>query len=254
MSAPAGTTGRSEAWLEAYLELGTDRSLRKLIAESEQIARSKGLGKPPSAATIFRWSSHFGWDRRAGEHDAAVAARAWEQLLQRRANVEEERIDLSLSHAEVFHHVVQSALVLETPQLDDNGEPIMTVVDGRPTPLLDRRVATYADHSPQAWRAIMAIHDQAVQTERTLLAGSSERYRQMQEAGGAQGPVINVLGREATMEIGFKVGRLVKALAKETARRRADLQLAATRQEQTPEEEWNADDPGLQWVEVDDDE
>jgi hypothetical protein len=254
MDAPAGTTGRSEAWFEAYLELGTDRSLRKLIAESEQIARSKGLGKPPGAATIFRWSSHFGWDRRAGKHDAAVVARAWEQLLQRRANVEEERIDLSLSHAEIFHRVVQTALILEIPRVDDNDDPIMTVVDGRSVPLADRRVATYADHSPQDWRTIIAIHDQAVQTERGMLLGATDRYRELQHAGGAEGPVINVLGREAVMDMGIMVGNLVKRLDKAAVQRRADRALTGIEQDHEEDAALNADDPELIWEEVDEDE
>ncbi len=170
MSNQTRSKAGTEEWFQAYLGLGPERSLRKLIAESEHLAASKGSGKPPSEATIFRWSTNFGWDRRAKEHDAAVAAQARKQLLRRRANIEEERIEVALDHAGLLHNVVETALLIDTPRLDDAGNPIMGIVDGRSTPVTDRRPATYSGHDQQEWRTILMIHKSATETDHALLA------------------------------------------------------------------------------------
>src|SRR5215831_15218236 len=56
--------------LADYLALGGERSLRRLVQHYNEI----GMKNPPSFATVALWSSRFGWDRKAPEHDDFVGA------------------------------------------------------------------------------------------------------------------------------------------------------------------------------------
>ncbi len=71
---------------------------------------------------------------------------------------------------------------------------------------------------------------------------------------GQEGPAVTVLGPEAIQEIGLKVGKLVRQLARTTEARRAQRELEIIDQEPDEVEFESADDPGLQWEEIEDDE
>jgi len=62
-----------------------------------------------------------------------------------------------------------------------------------------------------------------------------------------------LLAAEAMQELGLKVGKLVRQLAKTTEARRAERELEIIDQEPEDEEFESADDPGLQWEEITDD-
>ena len=259
MSKPTRTTAKADDWFEAYIALGPGRSLRKLIAESQQLARRNGLGNPPSEATIFRWSSRFGWDRKAQAHDHEATERARAQLLQRRADMAEQRLEVALEHTMAFHSLVRSALTVEEPILDTDGTQRIEVhADGSFTPLVTYRPAMFRELSRQDINALISLHNTAVATERALLAGAADRYQQYQDDQGEDGPGVTVLGPEAITELGVKVGRLVKYLAATTERRRAEKSLSSTERdpyddESTPPESDDPDAPNLLWEEVDDD-
>jgi hypothetical protein len=70
---------------------------------------------------------------------------------------------------------------------------------------------------------------------------------------GQEGPAVTVLGPEAIQEIGLKVGKLVRQLAKTTEARRAQRELEVIDQEPASEEFESADDPNLMWEEITDD-
>jgi hypothetical protein len=66
-----------------YLALGGERSLRRLVQHYNEIL----MKNPPSFATVALWSSRFGWDRKAREHDdfvgAALLSRLRDEAVQR---------------------------------------------------------------------------------------------------------------------------------------------------------------------------
>jgi hypothetical protein len=252
---------RADLWFEHYLAMGTERSIRKLAADAGRIGSSNGLDTIPPQRTLFNWSSKYGWDRRAREHDAEAMTRARTQLLKKRADLAESRVELALDHTMAFHALVRDALTVVTPILDENGKPSSTVHDdGSFTPNEDRRAATFRELSRQDIFSIIAFHNAAVATERALLAGAADRYQQNQDEQGADGPGITVLEPEAIQEMGIKIGGLVRHLKRVTEDRQADKRLAAEQhvelEEVSPavDPDYNPDDPGLMWEEVPDDE
>lgn len=259
MSNSTRLKAKTEVWFQEYLEMGHGRSLRKLIAESERIASAKGLGNPPSEATIFQWSASHGWDQRARQHDAEVSAEARQRLFRRRADTEEKPFDAALMHTELFQHVLQSALVIETPRPDDAADPFVNVANASGTPLYDRRVATPPDYEAQEWRTLIAMHKAVADTARALVQGAGERYRQFQESEQEGGAVIQVLGPEALREMAVHVNRFVKHAAKLTDQRKAEMAHAAE-DDGNEQEDSSQRDPAhsltledLGWEEVPDD-
>ncbi len=72
--------GPDEA-LVVYLSMGQRRSLDGL---HRRYRTQTGL-IPPSTATLRRWSTRFGWQDRAKEHDIQVASRASEKSIETQA-------------------------------------------------------------------------------------------------------------------------------------------------------------------------
>lgn len=261
MSKASSGESRAELWFSEYLRLGSDRSLRKLAAETEQICSIHGWDRPPSERTLFDWSARFGWDRRAKAHDAEVMEMARAQLLKKCAGLAERRTELALDQTLAFHALVRSGLTIETPVLDEHGNGRTEVLDdGSIRPMVTRRAATFRELRKADIAAIIALHNAAVGTEQRLLAGAPDQYREMQNRQGEDGPGITVLGPEALQEMGNKIGGLVRILRETTDRRQAEAAQAATANgsatDQPPpvDPNYDPDDPGLMWEEVDDDE
>ncbi len=258
MSKASSAESRAEKWFSEYLRLGSDRSLRKLAAETEQTCSIHGWDRPPSERTLFDWSARFGWNRRAKAHDAEVMERARAQLVKKRADLAERRMELALDQTLAFHALVRSGLTIETPVLDEHGNGRTEVLDdGSNRPMVTRRAAAFRELRKPDIAAIIALHNAAVGTEQRLLAGAPDQYREMQNRQGEDGPGVTVLGPEAIHEMGIKIGSLVRHLSDTTERRkaeRADATVVQTSSEQPVSNDDDPDDPGLEWEEVDEDE
>jgi len=250
MSKATHAAAKADTWFQAYLAMGDNRSLRKLAAEIRQRGGTVTEEYAPALRTLESWSAKYDWDRRAREHDAEVMERARNQLLRRRAGLAEERVEIALAHTLAFHMLVRSGLTREETTTDvmDDGS-IREVTTSRP--------ATFAEMSKVDLHAIITLHNTAVATERALLAGASDRYRANLAEQGEQGAGVTVLGPEALMEMGTKIGSLVRKLSATTERRkaeRADATVVQTSSEQPVFNDDDPDDPGLEWEEVDEDE
>lgn len=250
MSKATHAAAKADTWLQEYLAMGNDRSLHKLAVNVRRITGENGWRDPPAERTLESWSSRYNWNRRARDFDTQVMERARNQLLRRRADLAENRVEISLQHTQAFHMLVRSGLTREetTTEVMDDGS-IREVTTSRP--------ATFAEMSKADVYAIITLHNTAVATERALLAGASDRYRANQAEQGEQGTGVNVLGPEALMEMGSKIGSLVRHLSATTERRkaeRADAAVVQTSSEQPVINDDDPDDPGLEWEEVDEDE
>jgi hypothetical protein len=71
-----------------YLALGGERSLRRLVQHYDEI----GMRNSPSFATVALWSSRFGWDRKAREHDDFVGAALLSRLRDEAVRREFDRV------------------------------------------------------------------------------------------------------------------------------------------------------------------
>jgi len=123
MSKATHAAAKADRWLQEYLAMGDDRSLRKLATEAPRIASARGYSYVPLLRTLGRWSSLHGWDRRAREDDAAVMERARNQLMRRRADLAEQRVEISLQHSQAFHMLARGGLTREetTTEVMDDG-------------------------------------------------------------------------------------------------------------------------------------
>ncbi len=252
MSKATHAAAKADRWLQEYLAMGKDRSLHKLAVDVRRIVGENGWRDPPAERTLESWSSKYGWDRRARDFDTQVMERARNQLLRRRADLAENRVDISLQHTQAFHMLVRSGLTREetTTEVMDDGS-FREVTTSRP--------ATFAEMSKVDLRAIITLHNTAVATERALLGGASDRYRANQAEQGEQGAGVTVLGPEALMEMGSKIGSLVRKLSATTERRKAERTVEAVEGGEAEEprpviDGYDPDDPGLEWEEVDEDE
>src|SRR6516165_2233650 len=138
-----------------YLALGGERSLRRLVQHYNEIR----MKNPPSFATVALWSSRFGWDRKAREHDDFVGA----ALLSR---LRDEAVRREFDRVAVLMKVAQRCL------------EVAAAID------IDESSATVADIKALTTTAIDAIKMVEVLTggisERTASAtGIAEEARQL---------------------------------------------------------------------------
>jgi hypothetical protein len=245
MTRTSHAAARAEAIFEDYLALGPTRSLKKLANE----LRSNCGNEAPTQRTLETWSARHGWDRRASQFDHDEAERAKYQLLIQCADVLQERKQISLDHAMILHNYFRNGMT----RLEHRTE---VGTDGSILREWDERIPLPPEQVPHArLYACMAAEKQATMIEQALVGAASDRRELYEERMGQEGPAITVLGPEAMQELGLKVGRLVRQLAKTTEARRAERELEIIDQEPDDEPAYeSADDPGLQWEEVDDDE
>ena len=83
MSNTTAAAAKADVWFTRYIDMGEDRSLRGLAAIARQEASEGGGGSAPSERTFFGWSSRYGWERRARQHDAEVNARVRDKVLKK---------------------------------------------------------------------------------------------------------------------------------------------------------------------------
>jgi hypothetical protein len=138
-----------------YLALGGERSLRRLVQRYDEI----GMKNPPSFATVGLWSSRFGWDRKAHEHDEFVGAALLSRL---RDEVVQREFDRVAALMKVAQRCLEVAAAIE----------------------IDERSATAADIKALTTTAIDAIKMVEVLTggvsERTASAtGIADEARQL---------------------------------------------------------------------------
>jgi hypothetical protein len=244
MTRTTHAAARAESLLEQYLALGPTRSLKKLATE----LRSNVGDDAPTQRTLETWSSRFGWGRRARQYDHDAAERAKYQLLIHRSGVLEERMEISLDHAMILHNYFRNGMTRVEHRTEVAG-------DGSIIRQWDERIPIPPEQIPVShFYAYMAAEKQATMIEQALVGAASDRRELYEERMGQEGPAITVLGPEAMQELGLKVGKLVRQLAKTTEARRAERELEIIDQEPDDEAFESADDPGLQWEEVDDDE
>jgi len=117
VSSTASAAAKADVWFNRYLALGEGRSI-KLLIQNVQEACSRGGEAPPPERTLFSWSSHYGWDRRAKEHDTQLAARARDKVLRAQAMTAEERAGVALGTSMAFHALVRDALTHREPRMD----------------------------------------------------------------------------------------------------------------------------------------
>ena len=79
-----------------YLALGGERSLRRLVQHYNEIR----MKNPPSFATVALWSSRFGWDRKAREHDDFVGAALLSRLRDEAVRREFDRVAVLMKVAQ----------------------------------------------------------------------------------------------------------------------------------------------------------
>jgi hypothetical protein len=91
------------------LQIGPTRSLNALALTSPQSVPGK-QGRVPARRTLGRWSVAHEWDRRAREHDAAVAAEAQHREFQRQVAERERRRSERLQFASRFKALVADGL------------------------------------------------------------------------------------------------------------------------------------------------
>ncbi len=238
------TAARAESAFDFYLAMGPTRSLQRLVAEWRY-----GDGERAAIRTVERWSANYGWDRRAKQYDRDVAERAKYQLLIQHANIQQQRNEISLDHTMVLHNFFRAGMT----RVEHRTE---VATDGSIVREWDERIPLPPEQVPHArLYACMAAEKQATAIEQALVGAASDRRELYEERMGQEGPAITVLGPEAMQELGLKVGKLVRQLAKTTEARRAERELEIIDQEPDDEPAYeSADDPGLQWEEVDDDE
>jgi hypothetical protein len=239
MSRATMTASKADAHLQRYLDMGPGRSIRGLALESQ---RTDSAGwSPPQERTLFRWSAQYGWDRRAKQFDREVAERARRQLLQRRADMAQARMDIALDTSMELHRMVRSAITIEDEA--SAGNP-----DG---PVL--RARSFAEMTEGDIYAMLALLGMARSIDDDILGDAPYAYEEYQEQQGQGGPAINVLGPEAVMEMGIKVRALVKKLSEGMEARKAAKQDAI---EHNPDEDEpdDDDDDDIEWEEVRDDE
>jgi len=138
--------------------------------------------------------------------------------------------------------MVRSAMTIEDEESIGNPDgPVM-------------RPRNFNEMSKSDIYAMLALLGMARAIDKDILGDAQAAYERYQEQQGSEGPVINVLGPEALTEMGIKIGKLVKHLARVTEDRRADKALAESAREQAEPEFESADDPNLCWEEIPDDE
>jgi hypothetical protein len=165
-----------------------------------------------------------------------------------RSGVLEERMEIALDHAMILHNYFRNGMT----RVEHHAE---VAVNGSIIREWDERIPLPPDQIPVSRvYACMAAEKQATMIEQALVGAASDRRELYEERMGQEGPAITVLGPEAMQELGLKVGKLVRQLAKTTEARRAQRELEVIDQEPDDVEFESADDPGLQWEEVDDDE
>jgi hypothetical protein len=245
MSKTTQAAAKAEALFEQYMAMGPTRSIIRLHAE----CRLSDGDEAPSIRTLERWSSSHGWDRRAKQFDHDAAERGKYQLLIQFADVLQERKQISLDHAMILHNYFRNGMT----RVEHHTE---VAKDGSIVREWDERIPLQPEQIPVSrFYACMAAEKQATMIEQALVGAASDRRELYEERMGQEGPAITVLGPEAMQELGLKVGKLVRQLAKTTEARRAQRELEIIDQEPDDEPERDlADDPNLMWEEVDDDE
>jgi hypothetical protein len=234
MSKSTVTATKADAYLQRYLDMGPARSIRRLTLESQRAV--SGRGRTPTERTLFRWSAQYEWDRRAKQFDQEVAERARRQLLQRRADMAQARMDIALDTSMALHRMVHSAITSEDEA--SAGNP-----DG---PVL--RARTFAEMTEGDIYAMLALLEMARSIDDDILRDAPSAFEKYQEQQGQGGPVINVLEPEAVRELGIKVRALVRNLSEVTEARQAAKQEAI---EHNPDED-EPDD--IEWEVVPNDE
>jgi hypothetical protein len=169
--------------LADYVALGGERSLRRLVQHYKEI----GMKNPPSFATVALWSSRFGWDRKAREHDEFVGAAL---LLRLRDEAVQREFDRVSALVRVAQHCLEVAAVID----------------------IDESSATAADIKALTTCAIDAIKMVEVLTggvsERTATTtGIADEARQLlrqleqrRRGGGALSPVESTQCGEAEVD------------------------------------------------------
>jgi len=246
----AATAAKADIWFNQYLALGEERSIRSLVALAPQLC-SEGVGvAPPSERTLFAWSSRYGWDRRARQHDTQLRAVARDQALKDQATTAVERAGVALGSSMAFHALVRDAMTYREPRMNPKApkEQLIEVADGGGLmPVFDYRPKTWEEVRPDVY-AIAALHGMAIATERQYLGDAIERYHTHMTDGESKAPVIEILGREAVVDMGISVSKMVRRLGAITDVKRAEL--AAQGESEAPRE--IEPEPEIEWEEVTD--
>jgi hypothetical protein len=220
MSKASHAAARADFWFHRYVAMGTDRSIRALAARAQQVGSAEG-GSTPKERTLFRWSSDFDWDHRARIEDARAAEQARSQLLHRRANESERRSWAALDTTDAFRRLIEDALTVEEPVLDDTGnEPALIGTDGHVQLPLRRRPARFRDLARADIYALIALHNVAFRTDRSILGNAAESELDFLDRGGSA--EIKVLGPEALQEMSVMFENLVQTLDTEMKEHRAE--------------------------------
>lgn len=134
----SATRARRDFWFQRYLDLGGERSLRKLSTTSVQ----NGNGKTPSFSTLGKWSADDHWDNRAKQYDAQISAEVAEkrksEIVDGRIRREDERLEI----AQNLKTIVRSAIVRGHGQVRD-----------------------FVEFDPKEWSAIVNLFKQVEHTE-----------------------------------------------------------------------------------------
>jgi len=250
VSSTASAAAKADVWFNQYLALGEGRSIKLLISNVQEACRAGEGGPPPPERTLFSWSSRYGWDRRAREHDKQLAARARDKVLKDQATTAEERAEVALGTSMAFHALVRDALTHREPRMDPKDPEIqLTGIadDGGVVDLFNYRPKTWEEIRPDVY-AVVALHGLAIATEKQYLGDAVERYQTHIADGESKAPVIEILGREAVVDMGISIGKMVRRLGAITDVKRAEL--AAAGESEAPREIESG--PEIEWEEVTD--
>ena len=102
--------------LQVYLDLGEERSLSELVLTLRQDWTKTGR-KSPSLSTVKNWSTWFGWQMRAEQFDAEIAARVRQERVKQEAKLRvarrQTRLDRAGHLSELVHRITHTQVEVE---------------------------------------------------------------------------------------------------------------------------------------------
>jgi len=171
-------------------------------------------------------------------------------VLKDQATTAEERAEVALGTSMAFHALVRDALTHREPRMDPKHPKVQMTGIGDNGGVIDQfnyRSKTWDEVRPDVY-AIAALHGMAIATERQYLGDAIERYHAHITDGESKAPVIEILGREAVVDMGISIGKMVRRLGAITDVKRAEL--AAAGESEAPREIESG--PEIEWEEVTD--
>lgn len=273
MSKCSQAESKAGPWCMEYLAMGPERSLEKLAADARRIASERGWSSAPSKRTLETWSKNYDWSKKAHEHDREVIAQAHEQLLYKRADQSQRSEDRGLGNLDHMQRLAEEAVTVRTERIDPETGEQAFIVDGKGDviKLFDVRPKRFDEMPKSEISSFIALTREAGAIHRALLGDAQENLQVYRAKTAHEDPESHYFEREAKHEIAKEIGTLLREVEEDqqkgraqTARAEAERQVGLTdegleltennRHPAGSPAEWQANNPGLVWEMVPDDE